>query len=219
MLFTGWLFGDPHIRTLDGKDYTFNGLGEYILVRTSNDSFVLEGRTALVEGSRATIFSAFAAAQFEESDDFSRAQLTSSVVHVERTSEDGLVVRVCCYGVDDELTQSGSTISGDAWREITEQFSVLDNVTQLRLDDAVLLRPNEKTLVAVFTSEVSVKIEAKNGLLDVVWAAPETFQGGTSGLLGVWDDDINNDITARDGIAISINSSDRIIHQTAQTCM
>jgi fibulin 1/2 len=46
--FFAWLWGDPHISTLDGKQYTFNGIGEYILMKTVNESFVLEGRTRLV---------------------------------------------------------------------------------------------------------------------------------------------------------------------------
>ncbi|CAJ0964444.1 unnamed protein product, partial [Ranitomeya imitator] len=46
----GFLFGDPHINTLDGVKYTFNGLGEFILtnVKDENDIviFRLQGRTA-----------------------------------------------------------------------------------------------------------------------------------------------------------------------------
>ena len=68
----GWFFGDPHMRTLDGYDYTFNGLGEYVLVTIkSEDSvdelFLLQGRTERVfnretnEPTRATLFNAFAA--------------------------------------------------------------------------------------------------------------------------------------------------------------
>lgn len=53
--------GDPHINTLDGADYTFNGWGEYTLSRIG--SFVFQGRTtpvnATVDGS-ATQFSALA---------------------------------------------------------------------------------------------------------------------------------------------------------------
>ena len=32
ILASGW--GDPHVRTLDGAEYTFNGLGEFVLART-----------------------------------------------------------------------------------------------------------------------------------------------------------------------------------------
>ena len=63
---TGWFFGDPHIRTLDGFQYTFNGLGEYTLIETTHGNFTLQGRTAKAVDKNgaerdATIFSAFAA--------------------------------------------------------------------------------------------------------------------------------------------------------------
>ena len=57
--------GDPHITTIDGRRYTFNGLGEYVLLRTNN--FEFQGRTTLAANSNATIFSAFA---LREDDDY-----------------------------------------------------------------------------------------------------------------------------------------------------
>ncbi|KAB0365564.1 hypothetical protein FD754_009720, partial [Muntiacus muntjak] len=43
-----WMVGDPHITTLDGVSYTFNGLGDFLLARTQdgNSSFLLQGLTA-----------------------------------------------------------------------------------------------------------------------------------------------------------------------------
>ena len=61
-----WGWGDPHITTTDGRRYTFNGLGEYVLMRTNNSNFEVQGRTALAANSNATIFSAFA---LSEGDD------------------------------------------------------------------------------------------------------------------------------------------------------
>ena len=59
-----WGWGDPHITTLDGRLYTFNGWGEYTLVKVSlsqqNETFILQGRTQPVESSTATQFAAFA---------------------------------------------------------------------------------------------------------------------------------------------------------------
>ena len=52
--------GDPHFTTLDGRVYTFNGLGEYVLLRESIKDFEFQGRTELAPNSNATIFSAFA---------------------------------------------------------------------------------------------------------------------------------------------------------------
>lgn len=61
--FPAWMFGDPHITTLDGANYTFNGLGDFLLVRAQdrNSSFQLQGRTAQTLSARATNFIAFAA--------------------------------------------------------------------------------------------------------------------------------------------------------------
>lgn len=68
IIFVGSFWGDPHFTTLDGKSYTFNGLGEYTLtnIATENVTFSLQARTerAVKEDgslSDATIFSAFAA--------------------------------------------------------------------------------------------------------------------------------------------------------------
>lgn len=36
--------GDPHIITLDGKQYTFNGIGEYTVLDVDG-AFILQGRT------------------------------------------------------------------------------------------------------------------------------------------------------------------------------
>ena len=82
---SGWFYGDPHIRTLDGFQYTFNGLGEYTLIETTHGNFTLQGRTAKARDANgtetdATVFSAFAA---EDVD--------SDTVHVEMTAKrDGM---------------------------------------------------------------------------------------------------------------------------------
>ena len=57
------VYGDPHIVTLDGFKYTFNGLGEFVLIETDDDSFSLQGRMVLAENNMgnpvsATVFSA-----------------------------------------------------------------------------------------------------------------------------------------------------------------
>eukprot|EP00079_Xenopus_tropicalis_P036114 XP_017949885.1 PREDICTED: mucin-4-like [Xenopus tropicalis] len=63
----GFFYGDPHINTLDGAQYTFNGLGEFILVNIKDENnnvvFTLQGRTARAENgtSKATNFVALAA--------------------------------------------------------------------------------------------------------------------------------------------------------------
>ena len=54
--------GDPHITTLDGREYTFNGWGEYTLILLSGSDFMMQCRTEPVNNSTsaATRFSGFA---------------------------------------------------------------------------------------------------------------------------------------------------------------
>ena len=63
LIVPGWFWGDPHIKTLDGGNYTFNGLGEYVMIDAQNGTFQLQARTKLAQGNSttATIFSAGAA--------------------------------------------------------------------------------------------------------------------------------------------------------------
>ena len=52
------MFGDPHVITLDGRNYTFNGLGEYTMINVKDDFFQLQARTKLAKGGgTATVFS------------------------------------------------------------------------------------------------------------------------------------------------------------------
>ena len=66
---TGWFFGDPHISTLDGSKYTFNGLGEYIMLKYDNgDQLELQARTGRAFNNSepvdtGTVFTGFAATQ------------------------------------------------------------------------------------------------------------------------------------------------------------
>ena len=60
------IYGDPHIVTLDGHKYTFNGKGEFTMIQTEDDVFTLQGRmveATNTSGSKvpATVFSALAA--------------------------------------------------------------------------------------------------------------------------------------------------------------
>ena len=58
---TGWGWGDPHINTLDKLPYTFNGLGEYRMIETEDNSFQMQGRTDRVRANiSATEFVALA---------------------------------------------------------------------------------------------------------------------------------------------------------------
>lgn len=43
-IFTAQAAGDPHLTTLDRKDYTFNGIGDFVLLKDVNSSMVVQVR-------------------------------------------------------------------------------------------------------------------------------------------------------------------------------
>lgn len=43
-IFTAQAAGDPHLTTLDRKDYTFNGIGDFVLLQDVNSSMVVQVR-------------------------------------------------------------------------------------------------------------------------------------------------------------------------------
>lgn len=66
LYYIGWVFGDPHIVTLDGHQYTFNGRGEFVLIEA--DTFIVQGRMIALKNSTGnlssgTVFSAIVASQ------------------------------------------------------------------------------------------------------------------------------------------------------------
>jgi hypothetical protein len=42
--FSAAIYGDPHVFTFDGVEYTFNARGEYRLLRSTRYNFELQGR-------------------------------------------------------------------------------------------------------------------------------------------------------------------------------
>ena len=83
-----FFWGDPHIQTLDELDYTFNGLGEYWMVKS--ESFELQARTERAWDSNkqpstaGTVFGAVAGRAFYEQ---SNETVSTSRVHVEMTAD------------------------------------------------------------------------------------------------------------------------------------
>ena len=52
-IFLATVFGDPHVYTFDNQAFTFNGLGEYVLVRANSPKVKLDvqGRFEQASGS------------------------------------------------------------------------------------------------------------------------------------------------------------------------
>ncbi|XP_009321873.1 PREDICTED: mucin-4 [Pygoscelis adeliae] len=182
-------FGDPHIDTLDGLTYTFNGLGDFVLLLASDarTSFVLHGRTARTGTAQATNFVAFAAQYISA---------TTTTVQWTLGSQS-----------DIKILLNNETI----------QFSYSQDMGAKVYYSPGVLLVNASSVTAVFDGAIAVSISAVSGILSVVCSLPDRYRNSTKGLLGVWDHDPANDFQMLNGTSIPMNSSEEEIYSYGMT--
>uniref|UniRef100_A0A4X2KJ06 Mucin 4, cell surface associated n=1 Tax=Vombatus ursinus TaxID=29139 RepID=A0A4X2KJ06_VOMUR len=180
-----WMFGDPHITTLDGANYTFNGLGDFKLVQAQdgNSSFLLHGRTGKMESAQATKFVAFAARY--------QSKLVNNTVYWFLEPNDTIQV---------QLNKQNVTFTTHI--NFSEDMKIYNS-------SGVLLIQNGSLISANFDGTVVVSVQALTNILQAVISLPEEYQNHTEGLLGVWNNNIFDDFKMPNGSSIPYNSSEK----------
>lgn len=188
-LLSACVYGDPHIVTLDGHKYTFNGKGEYTLVATQDNSFTLQGRMVDAPSSngsttsRGTVFSALAAKQNES--DTVQFQLTDS----------GLV----------------SLVNGVEY--------TFDEVEEEVFSNVIVSKEANGSFSATFTIGVYLEVRLANNsnsgpyISAVIVSLPESFSEQTLGLMGNYNGDASDDLVPRlGGEPLPLNASLETLH-------
>ena len=184
---TAIVIGDPHIITLDGFQYTFNGKGEFVLIDHVNGIFTLQGRMIDIREvlptsvNPATVFSAVVGKQSD-----------SDVVQFEINQQRN--------GID--IIVGGEMIN-------------LDGLFQETFNEVTVFNLGNNTFAASFSSGCSIKVKEENGFISVFSVtAPLSFKGLTSGLLGNYNGDTTDDLMARNSNQpLPHDSSIEVIHK------
>ena len=188
------MLGDPHIITLDGHKYTFNGNGEFVLIQTPDDKFTLQGRMVPAEDTNgssvlATVFSAIVGKQADSDT------------------------------VQFELTQNGTTafVNGEPldFSDLSEQE--FNNVAVTDLGNNTL----SATFSSGVYLEVK---EENGILSVIIISLPESFKDvPTTGLMGSFNGNATDDLLPNLGTnPLPLNSSLQEIHElfglTCKSC-
>ena len=179
------VFGDPHIITLDGHKYTFNGNGEFVLIQTPDDEFTLQGRMVPAEDTNgssvlATVFSAIVGKQADSDT------------------------------VQFELTENGTTafVNGEPldFSDLSEQE--FNNVTVTDLG-------NKTLSAAFSSGAYLEAKEENGIISVLLVSLPESFKGvPTTGLMGSFNGNTSDDLLPNLGInPLPLNSSLQEIHE------
>ncbi|XP_046584649.1 uncharacterized protein LOC124291639 [Haliotis rubra] len=195
-----FIFGDPHFMSLDGKIFTFNGLGEYRLIDLESENktftFKLQCRTAQAVNStgekvNATLFSAFAAEQ--------SGSLGSAKIHVELNKDKTNLV-IYCDDVD-----------------MTAQFYSEDNFTRTS-DNLIVAKVNDTRVEFSFPKiGVVVTVTIISGTLSQSTVLEERHKGLTKGLLGNYNDVDTDDFISPDGTTYGADSTDKQLFPFGQS--
>ena len=154
--YAGAAYGDPHLITLDGGRYTFNGKGVFYLVKTIDDSFEVQVRMvqALSRGNtplRSTVIEAVAAKEY------------SSNTVVFEASTRGLRVIV-----------------------EEEYVELILGVEQHFTDVALLSEVSTNRVAATFSSGAFVEVRQENGFIAVLMVSlPKDTRTSLKGCLAL----------------------------------
>lgn len=183
-----WMFGDPHIFTLDGANFTFNGLGDFLLVRAqdSNSSFLLQGRTAQTGSAKATNFIAFAA-------QYQAPRLDPITVQFLLGPNDTV-----------NILHNNQTVTFETSWEDAEGMEMF-NAT------GVWLTRNGSLVSASFDGTMTMLVTAGSNILHASASLPEKYQNRTEGLLGVWNNNPEDDLRMPNGSSVPPSSTEETL--------
>lgn len=197
----GFNRGDPHITTIDGITYSFNGLCEYYMIRNSSQSVPkidFQARTGLATSanpnvtSGATIFTGFALKA--GNNNYSIAVLYNS------TTNDLDVYR------DKELLGS-----------VLTYFYGLENATTIERY-SLKASDNKSITVSDSTTGFSVTVtRVLNFLQTTVQLDQSKHQNGVDGLMGNFNGNTSDDFKMRNGTQLPGNSSERTLFEFGQS--
>ncbi|CAI9731598.1 domain-containing 2-like [Octopus vulgaris] len=171
---TSVLFGDPHVITFDGKNYTMQILGMYWLLQSDDKNFLLQGdfdRSPNVASSVPKQFTSLVAVAI-------RSQQESNVeIRMRYPHTDEYVLDI---SVNNEYLHFNEE---NGYAQIHRQVAIIDNSRKGKQDNFTILT----------SSGVGVRVSVKYDMMQLVVVTPPDLKYKVNGLLGSWNDKTTDD--------------------------
>lgn len=200
-----FFWGDPHITTLDEKGYSFNGLGEYMLMSYGTKTvteFELQGRTGRAldkdgKPSLATVFTAVTAVDITGN--------LAAFVGLKSGTDDKMELKI--------------RVESNNWVDKTSEIENADPGTDIDTgsDFLVLEKQNSSEIVINFPDKgVKLTVSAALAQLTLTTSVPNSWNANgdkkTRGLYGNYDGNADNDFEKPDGTVLDKDSSEAQIY-------
>ncbi len=199
MLITVFMWGDPHFRSVDDNAFTFNGIGDYVLIESEENGLKVHGRFTRYNNTNATVMTALAVKQG-----------MSQVVRVEVESE-----TLQLYIGDSDSAIAIPENNSGLWITDTQTFTDTIQLGPLNLTsmDLIIIRPENDTLLLSTPAGASISVSTQLSFLhSSVGFTEDTFVNLTEGLLGNYNMDASDDFRLPNGTILPEDLSEREVY-------
>jgi len=176
------VFGDPHVYTFDNRAYTFNGVGEYVLVRSNSPKVKID-----VQG------------RFEQVLDSPYGEVHASHLtavaardNVSATVEVRVRAPYAQWRYRLDVLVNGRPIYFDRWPQKIQHFQGVTVYTPSNI-------LNQSHVIMMFQSGAGVEVLENKGYMATRVYLPWTFINQTRGLMGTWNFTMDDDFYTPDG--------------------
>ena len=165
--------------------YTFNGKGEFILIEDIAERFILQGRMIQAINSAQNV---------------SRGTVFSTVVAKQNDSD----------AVQFEINENEVTLDV----LVDGNYVYFNDLFEQTFENVIVTNLENNTVGATFSSGPYIEAKAENGIISVlIVSLPDSFKDATRGLMGIYNDDTSDDLTARGStLSLPTDSSQQEIH-------